>query len=65
LKRRKISDADAEAYIGKKFRKIFDGTPFEGEVMQYFQNKNYTLFHVVYEDGDREDLSVAQLMAAL
>ena len=52
-----------ERYLGIEFMKQFDEGLFKGKVMSYSRSSGW--YHIEYEDGDREDMTKAELEECL
>lgn len=55
-------------YIGLRLMRVFGNTPYFGTVAAYFSTKETEgpeLWHVLYDDGDEEDLNRDELVIAL
>ena len=55
-------------YVGRRVRKMFPefGTsPFEGTVKRFSSHHGRNLFRIDYDDGDDEDMDIAQLLEHL
>ena len=55
--------AGYERYLGIEFMKQFDEGLFKGKVVTYSRSSGW--YHVEYEDGDREDMTKAELEECL
>ena len=53
----------SHAYVGKRAARVFDGEVTGGEIMRW--NRKAALWHMVHDDGDEEDLELAEVKAAL
>ena len=49
-----IDEARSRYKVGTIISKKWDGVPYEGTIVKPFDGRHY---HVLYEDGDEEDLS--------
>jgi hypothetical protein len=54
-----------QAFVGKTVMKQFEAELFCGQVVTAIKKRGRYLYHVVYEDGDEEDLNDLELQEAL
>ena len=54
-------DVNGPSMIGKVVVKLFDGVPYIGKITRYTPDEDGDLYHVIYEDGDSEDLEFGEL----
>jgi hypothetical protein len=50
--------------VGVTVCKLFDGVPFQGKVDSFRQVRQRFYYHIIYSDGDEEDMSQIELRDA-
>ena len=58
-----------EKYISRTVKKVFDGVPFQGEIVDVYVEKWYgpteLFYRVHFEDGDKEDMTRHEMLSCL
>ena len=62
-----LSKPKVSSYVGKMVSKVFDKDLYTGKVTEYFHHKNpkKRLWHITYEDGDEEDMTLSEMEDAV